>query len=241
MKRLWILCLTVLLFLLSGCGKEAPLTLAVSGEGFTITNAEGKSLQYSGGAFSGDMAVREWQGSDSNRGTLEGQYFLEVPESKSFTCQWDEMGSHMFGLLPNYSLGGSDSDNGGAYREYTVSGDCLKSVTAAAEGEIVAVSGKGGMLAVAFSLPCDVLGPHGFVRFSGAGGEQASVRPDEAGSQFSFSGFLPGDCVLSYTGAEAGPWVTVILESGSGTLDFSRAAEGQIILQEDGCEAQILG
>lgn len=238
MKRSQILCAAFALLLLSGCGKKDPVVLAVSGEGFTITNAEGKSLRYSGGVFSGDLAVDRRQGGDA--GGLEWPSFLEAAGGKGFTCQWDETGGWKFGLLPNYSTDGGPG-GGGYHREYTVSGDRLKSASITAEGVMEADSGEGGLAQAALSLPCDVLGTHGFVRFSGAVGEHASVRPDEAGSRFSFSGFLPGECTLSYAGAQSDPWVAVTLELGSGTIDLSGAAEGRIILQEDGREAQILG
>lgn len=236
MKRLQILCAAFALFLLAGCGKKDPVVLAVSGGDFTITSAEGKSLRRSGGAFSGDLAVDRRQGGDADAGELEWPSFLEVAGGKGFTCRWDAAGGRKFGLLPNYSM-----DGGGYNREYTVSGDQLKSVSITAEGMMEADSGEGGLVQAAFSLPCGALDSHGFVRFSGAAGERVSVRPDEAGSRFSFSGFLPGDCVLSYAGAQSDPWVSVTLEVGSGTIDLSGAAEGRIILQEDGREAKILG
>lgn len=238
MKRSQILCAAFALLLLAGCGKKDPVILAVSGGDFTITSAEGKSLRCSGGVFSGDLAVDRRQGGDA--GGLEWPSFLEAAGGKGFTCQWDAAGGWKFGLLPNYSMDGGPG-GGGYHREYTVSGDRLKSASITAEGVMEADSGEGGLVQAAFSLPCGALDSHGFVRFSGAAGERASVRPDEAGSRFSFSGFLPGDCVLSYAGAQSDPWVAVTLEAGSGTIDLSGAAEGRIILQEDGREAKILG
>lgn len=242
MKRFRIICMTLLLFLLAGCTESTPpVTLTVSGENFTISNAEGKTLQHSGGAFSGSMIVNGQQSADSGQAGLNDRYYLEVAGSGSFSCQWEAAGSYRFGLLPRYSLDGSHPDSGELYAEYTVSGDCLEHVSITAEGGINAVSEKNGFLTAAFSLPCDALGAHGYASFSGAADGDVSVQPNGAQNQFSFSGFLPGDCVLSYTGTECDPWITVALEVGSGTLDLSRVAEGQITIQEDGREARVLG
>lgn len=240
MKQSQILCAAFALLLLAGCGKKDSVVLAVSGGDFTITSAEGKSLRCSGGAFSGDLAVDRRQGGDEDAGGLEWPSFLEAAGGKGFTCQWDAAGGWKFGLLPHYSMDGGPG-GGGYHGEYTVSGDRLKSVSITAEGGMEADSEEGGLVQAAFSLPCGALGPHGFVRFSGAAGERASVRPDGGQGRFSFSGFLPGDCVLSYAGAQSDPWVSVTLEAGSGTIDLSGAAEGRITLQEDGREARALG
>ena len=240
MKQFRITCMAFLLFLLVGCVENTPpVTLPISGENFTVSNAEGKILEHSGGTFSGSMAAKDWQSAASGQAGSKGQYYVEVAGSESFSCQWDEAGSYMFGLLPNYSLDSSHPDSGEPHEEYTVSGDCLERVFITAEGRIDAVSGEGGLLAAALSLPCDALGAYGYVRFSGAAGGDVSVWPNGPQNQFGFSGFLPGTCVLSYTGAESSPWVTVTLEIGSGTLDFSQAAQGQVILQEEGREARV--
>lgn len=239
MKRSRIFCVLFLLLLLVGCGKKESMVLAVSGGDFTITSAEGKSLRCSGG-FSGDLTVNRRQGGDADAGELEWPSFLEVAGGKGFTCQWDAAGGQKFGLLPNYSMDGG-AGGGESLREYTLSGDRLERASITAEGMMEADSGEDGLVEAAFSLPCGALGSHGFVRFSGAAGDRVSVRPDEAGSRFSFSGFLPGDCVLSYAGEQSDPWVSVTLEAGSGTIDLSGAAEGRIILQEDGREARVLG
>lgn len=245
--------LCALLLVCTGCETEQessctpdpnpPTTvfLNVDKGAVTVTNAEGKTLRYSGGAFSGSMAVKEQQSAASGKAGSKGRYYVEVAGSESFSCQWEEAGSYLFGLMPHYSLDGSHPDGGELYTEYTVSGDCLERVSITAEGRIDAVSEKNGLLTAAFSFPCDALGAHGYVRFSGVVGGNVSIWPNGPQNQFSFSGLLPGDCVLSYTGAVSSPWITVALEAGSGTLDFSRVAEGQIILQEDGREARILG
>lgn len=238
MKRYKILYMALLLLFLTGCGEKSSLVLMVFGEGFTVTSAEGKTLGYAGGVFSGDMTVNGQQRADSDE--AGAQYYLEVPGSESFTCRFERAGSQMFGLAPDYSLDGNDPSDEKPFREYTMSGDHLESATITVEGEMEAVSGENGIVTAAFHLDCAALGGQGFVRFSGAVGNRASIQPDGARNQFSFSGFLPGDCVLSYTGAQSNPWVTVTLSAGSGTIDLSQVAEGQITLWEAGYEAQTL-
>lgn len=244
MARYRIICMTLLfMLLLTGCREKAEkpsLTFSVSGESFTVTNAEGENLRCSGGAFSGGMTVREQQSVDLGLTDSDSQHILEVANSKTLSCQWDEVGSHTFSLLPNHSLGGNSSGSEELYREYSVSGECLETAAITVEGKVDAVTGENGLLEAAFSLPCDALDAHGYVRFSGAAKGSVSVQPDEEHSQFRFSGFLPGGCVLSYAGAQSNPWVSITLDVGSGVIDLSRLTQGQVILQEDGREVQVL-
>lgn len=230
-KLIALVCMLSLL--LAGCGEERTLVITASGGEFSVTSAGGKSLQYADDAFSGDMTVYDQRSWDLGyQGDRQYLHLLEVPYSKSFTYQCGGTSSQRFGIVTDPAMAAGSPE----YREYSVHGDGLETITLAPNGEMAA-TGSEGLIVAAFSLRCDALGDHGFVRFSGMIGDSASVQPDEETSRISFSGFLPGDCVLSYAGEVSSHWVTVTLEAGSGTLDLSDVANGVLTLKEDGLEA----
>lgn len=234
MKRYQVVCLTLCLllplFLLAGCG-EGNLLLNVSGEGFTVTNAEGRSMEYADGAFSGDMTVNDQQTTDV--GPQGFAHFLTVPYSGSFTYQCKGVRHQSFGIMTELDRGPGDPD----CNQYSVTGSGLDDITITPDGEMTA-AGYGGFMTASFSMPCAALEAHGFVSFSGAIGASASVQPYAETGLIRFSGFLPGDCTLSYAGAAAEPLLTVTLEVGSGTIDLTGLAGGVLTIQEDGCEVR---
>lgn len=240
MARYKIICTALLMLLLAGCGNKAPIIAVVSGQSYTVTNAEGKSVRYSDDTFSGDMIVSEQQGMDTGQKVQQYRYFLEVPYSKSFTCQCDKPDSQTFGLLLGYDLSGNDPSYEGHYEQYTVSGEQLETITITVNGEMAVTAAEDGFMKTTFSLPCDALGELGVVQFLGAVGDNASVSPAENPGQFSFSGFLPGECVLSYTGTESSQWNVIALNVGSGTIDLSTVPDGFLVVTENDRDACVI-
>ena len=141
----------------------------------------------------------------------------------------------LFGIVSDPDL----NVNTLGYFEYTVSGIGMETITITPDGEMT-FSGDDALAEIACSLPCENLGEHGFVRLSAGTIEAATVSIDVEASKIYFSGLSAGNIVLSYAGTVSNQWLTVKLNAGNGSIDFSKLNTGQIIIAEDGYEERVI-
>lgn len=225
MRSILLLVSAFVLLSCAGCGEKRTVCLTVGDTDFQISNSRGKTLTYDGG-FSGDMELIS-QSFVAGAGEGQcGEYRLEVPYSETFTYHGEPGRPQNLGVFFSLDAGS---------REYAVSGTGLEETVIALTGELT-LTGEAMEFQVFLSLPCPGLGEHGCVRLWGRGMDKVTFKATETGIEF--SGLEPEGACLSYAGAVENPYVALNLEVGSGTLDFSRVADGEILVTEDGCEPQ---
>lgn len=224
-----------LLIVITGCNAEKQtIGLIASGNSFDISNIEGEKVSCCNGDFSGDMDLINQQIIE-NASASADRYLLETASSDCFTYQCDGEGGQLFGIVSDPDL----NVNTPGYFEYTVSGIGMETITITLDGEM-AFSGDDALAEIACSLPCENLGEHGFVRLSAGTIEAATVSIDVQASKIYFSGLSAGNIVLSYAGTVSNQWLTVELNAGNGSIDFSKLNTGQIIIAEDGYEERAI-
>lgn len=202
--------------------REAPdsLSFLAYKGAFTVTSAEDQTLSYDGSAASGTMELLE-QASMTDAANRE-VFFARIPYSEHFTFQ-------LTGSPQSQQWG---FDMAEVHRPYfTVRADGkVKSFEYDAAGDLLVYADEGAGLDLTIGMPDSSLGERGWVRLliTSAGDE---VRLEARGNTLSFSGldYQSGASVtLDYGGVFSGQSKVIELTSGSGALDLSGIASGDI-------------
>lgn len=226
--------------------KPSTLFLDVDLGAFTVTNGESQTLSYDG-AFSGPMEILEEFGASQDYTGAEKQV-LRIPYSPRFTYERQEgpegngpwhisLGGFQEGssYRPLFAARGGGPYGGGAERvEYDEDAGTL----------LIRGEPRGGLVEFTLSLPDsgaldkNNLGA-GWMKLTAMIGGGGEIRLERKGALVSFSGLEPGGALLE-CGPDSGLLLSLNLERGSGTLDFSGAAQREIVLQEEGLAPQTL-
>lgn len=255
-RRLLPLALCGLLLFCAGCQagiqptdpplpKPSNLFLDVDLGAFTVTNGTGQTLSHDG-TFSGTMEVLEEFGVSEDY-TGEKQV-LRIPYSPRFVYERQQApeGSDPWHI----SLGGFREDS--SYRPLFAArgggpyGGGAERVEYDEDAGSFLIRGepRGGPVELTLSLPGSSaldkndLGA-GWMKLTAIIGGGGEIRLERKGDLVSFSGLEPNGALLE-CGPDSGLLLSLNLERGSGTLDFSGAGQNEIVLQEEGLVPQTL-
>lgn len=202
--------------------REAPdsLSFLAYKGAFTVSNAEGQTLSHDGSSVSGTMKLLE----QANMTDAENRevFYSRIPYSEHFTFQLnDSAQGRQYGFdmaevhRPYFTVRTEGKVTG---FEYDAAGDLLVYTEA------------GAALDLTVGMPDSALGERGWVRLliTSAGDE---VRLEARGNTLYFSGLdhkSNTPVTLDYGGVVSEQSRTIELSSGSGSLDFSGIAGGDI-------------
>lgn len=202
--------------------REAPdnLSFLAYKGAFSVTNAEDQTLSYDGKGASGTMELLEK--ADLVDAANREVFFARIPYSEHFTFQLtDSARDRQWGF-----------DMADVHRTYfTVRADGkAKSFEYDAAGDLLVNADAGAELDLTIGMPDSSLGERGWVRLliTSSGDE---VRLESRGNTLYFSGldYKSGTSVtLDYGGVFSGQSKVIELTSGSGALDLSGIASGDI-------------
>lgn len=219
-KYFWLLlllsiCIVLLLFKCpTNSDISNSISICVSDNAFTITDATGNELVYSD-SFSGSLEPTKQQyvqGTDK----LYGLFYLEVPYSKFYSFRAHKQERLQFGIA---------SMNSSRLQEYSVSGIGIEEVTLSFDGQIT-LSGHDMDFTVFLSMPCDELGDRGCLRFYGTAGKKAFFRVRK--DKLVYSGITPGHVSISYAGLAANSHFPLEIKNGDGQLDISEIIDSDL-------------
>lgn len=201
--------------------REAPASVSFLAYkvAFELTNAQGQTLSYDGTAVSGAMELLEQSEMSDASGTEI--FYAQLPYSEHFTCRLPEE------LAQDRQWGFDMTEIHRTY--FTARGvGNVDSIEYDAAGDLYVAGDAGSALDLTIGMPDSSLGERGWVRLEIKSGEE-EVRLEARGNTLSYSGLEAGDISLSYGGGLfSGQGVTLKLTSGSGTLDISNIANGEV-------------
>lgn len=213
---------------------------------FTVTNAEGRTLTHGEGFFGTMDILEQWENQEELSSDPHLGFVLRVPYSDHLIYERAEAPDED-GLWHISANGFRDNNSfqeffsakgGGPY------GGGVERVEYDASGSLLVRGEPGdGPVELTLILPGSVLdrsGWHnGWVRLTAMIGGEGEIRLEGRENVIRFSGLEPGGALLE-CGPDSGLLLSLNLERGSGTLDFSGAAQREIVLQEEGLAPQTL-